>query len=57
MPAINHKIRWSVLTLIMGVMLLLGIVACQKDPIDDDPSLLLDFSQDTVLFYGVSQLR
>jgi hypothetical protein len=50
MPAIVQKIQWSVFTSILPVLLVMGIVACQKDPIDDDPSLLLDFSQDTVFF-------
>jgi len=31
-------------------MALIFIASCQKDPIDDDPSLKLHFSQDTVFF-------
>jgi hypothetical protein len=46
----NSRFLRSILFLAIPVALILFVSSCQKDPIDDDPNLKLDFSQDTVFF-------
>jgi len=41
---------WSLFSCLLPVMIILLMASCQKDPIDGDPGIKLDFSQDTVFF-------
>ena len=41
---------WFIQLLAAPAIVILLVASCQKDPIDNDPGLKLDFSQDTVFF-------
>ena len=50
MPVFKRNISWSFFGFSLAAVLFLMTASCQKDAIDNDPGIKLEFSQDTVFF-------